>query len=220
MDNATLDITVISAEDVKNVRKFGRTMRTYAIVWSDPTTHNSTRIDRDGDTNPRWNDKLQLVLNPGLIHRKGSTITIEIYCKTRLRDKLVGWTKVPLSDIVHGEVRNNSPHFLSYRLKTAKGKPHGIINLSVRLLHKKYEYFPQQQFVYSEFHQNGAVNGCGIGGVPSSIAQQPQMAYPPSHFNRQGTYSNVNANYNYLPLPATMVYPPPRQGSSVVGLYI
>jgi len=217
---ATLEITVISAVNLENVRRFGRRMCTYVVVGTDTSsTYKSTRIDTKGGSYPTWNHNLQLELGLSeriLIHRKASaSVTTHVYCKTPFGKKLVGWTKVPFSDIVEGYSDPHSLHFLSYRLKTSQGKPQaGIINLSVRLLTKQYNYYSEQPRFNSEpVHYSEQGN---IQNINYNISHNPQQmtafggTYNPSEFHQAGGNHMGNKNAAYcFPHAAPLVYPPP-----------
>ncbi|GLJ55935.1 hypothetical protein SUGI_1200770 [Cryptomeria japonica] len=133
MDAQMLEVTIICADGLKNVRKLWGRMRTYAVVWinDDVNSGASTRIDKDGGCYPVWNEKLQLRISSGL---HACSLNIQIYCNTSFGKKLVGWSKVPLSDITLGYGAPNGLHYLSYRLRTKNGKRSGTIDFSLQIL--------------------------------------------------------------------------------------
>eukprot|EP01018_Ginkgo_biloba_P012562 Gb_28884 [translate_table: standard] len=204
MDNVTLEITVTSAENLKNARRFGRLMRTYASVWTDPNTQNCTRVDREGGRYPTWNEKLQMPVSQKYIQQKGSALIIQIYCKTVLGKKQVGWTKMPYSDVLEGYGKLDSVRFLSYRLRRPNGKPRGTVNFSLRFSQKIDQFLristPRADLLQfpdfsskSKSHPNSSVNypnwqrhdrqrnaapstSYAIG-IPLSLVPQPQFPY-------------------------------------------
>ncbi|GLJ55932.1 hypothetical protein SUGI_1200740 [Cryptomeria japonica] len=211
MDAAALEVTIISADGLKNVRKLGGTMRTYAVVCSNDNVNSSasTRINKDDGCNPVWNEKLQLRISSGL---HACSLNIQIYCNTSFGKRVVGRSKVPLSDITLGYGAPNGLHYLSYRLRTKNGKRSGTIDLSLRILtqpnrpqmfNPSISKFPGQGSYHNshpfskgmsargrhQLQQNTAVNG-----VPSTW-----MGYPQSQ-----SHSSP-----YLSAP-TCFYPPPQ----------
>ncbi|KAI5079384.1 hypothetical protein GOP47_0004863 [Adiantum capillus-veneris] len=80
MEYRTLDVTVVSAEDLKKVTLFGK-MQPYAIVWVDPQNRRTTRVDKDGHSNPSWNERLSFSVPEHLFHQPGSALHVEIFSK-------------------------------------------------------------------------------------------------------------------------------------------
>ncbi|GLJ55931.1 hypothetical protein SUGI_1200730 [Cryptomeria japonica] len=204
MDTRILEITGISADDLENVRRLGRRMRTYALVCADNDfSHPAfTHVDAQGGCDPVWNDKLQLSLS------KGSPIAlnIQIFCKTKYGKRSVGWSRVPLSEILNGFGPPHGLHCLSYRLKTGKGRPHGTIHFSLRFLQ---HVNPPQFFINSPIStrlpQHGSYENASRieqQNTPGSTSLSGvSMGYPSST-----PFANAN---NLYPIPLS-VYPPPH----------
>ncbi|GLJ55925.1 hypothetical protein SUGI_1200670 [Cryptomeria japonica] len=186
MNTRTLEITVISADDLENVRRLGRRMHTYAVVSTDDVCSQcaSTHIDEEGGCDPVWNDKLQLSLSKGL----PIALNIQIFCKTRYGKRSVGWSRVPLSEILNGFGPPHGLHCLSYRLKTRNGRPHGTVNFSLRFLQ---HINPPEFFINSPISTRLSQQGGVSIGYPSS-----------------SPFGNAKANHLY-PIPLS-VYPPPQ----------
>ncbi|PKA58443.1 BON1-associated protein 2 [Apostasia shenzhenica] len=131
----TLDLTLVSAKDLKRVNLFSR-MRIYAVVSlsSDgPRSRQRTASDIEGGRNPSWNTTLQFTIpagDPGLL-------LLRIYLRSQrlLGDRDVGFVHVPLRDIVAGACHGSKPvQFLSYQVRRpVSGKPKGVLNLSCKL---------------------------------------------------------------------------------------
>ncbi|KAG1359208.1 BON1-associated protein 2 [Cocos nucifera] len=128
MDNSvTLEITIISAEDL---RLSHRPLKKNAFVTVrsstlDDSGTSSTSLDRDGGSYPHWNEKLQVALPAS-----ARSISVEVHCKTGTGVRLVAVATIPVSDFCEPA---DYLHFLSYRLRERDGKRNGIINLSVRM---------------------------------------------------------------------------------------
>ncbi|XP_010910674.1 BON1-associated protein 2 [Elaeis guineensis] len=128
MDNsATLEITIISAEDL---RLSHRPLKKNAFVTVRSSTLNaggasSTSLDRDGGSYPYWNEKLEVGLPSS-----ARSISVEVRCKTGTGERLVAVAAIPVSDFCEPA---DYLHFLSYRLRERDGERNGIINLSLRM---------------------------------------------------------------------------------------
>ncbi|KAM3698647.1 hypothetical protein ACB098_06G203400 [Castanea mollissima] len=128
----TLEITVISGEDLRNNR---RPIKKNAFVVVRTDSYNSRRTDMDTDNGsyPKWNEKLVVDMP---MHAQ--FITLEVQCKTSLGNKTVGTTRIPVSDFVGGYMPESYLHFLSYRLRDQNGERNGIVNISVRVKVPEY----------------------------------------------------------------------------------
>ncbi|GLJ55922.1 hypothetical protein SUGI_1200640 [Cryptomeria japonica] len=200
MNTRRLEITVISADDLENVRRLGRRMHTYAIVSTDDVCSQcaSTHIDEEGGCDPVWNDKLQLSLSKGL----PIALNIQIFCKTRYGQRSVGWSSVPLSEILNGFGPPHGLHCLSYRLKTRNGRPHGTVNFSLRFLQ---HINPPEFFINSPISTRLSQQG---GYENSSRIEQQNTALGGVSIGYPSSSPFGNANHLY-PVPLS-VYPPPQ----------
>ncbi|KAM4105085.1 hypothetical protein ACJW30_06G206400 [Castanea mollissima] len=128
----TLEITVISGEDLRNDRRPIK-KNAFVVVRTDSYNSRRTDMDTDGGSYPKWNEKLVVDLP---MHAQ--FITLEVQCKTSLGDKTVGTARIPVSDFVGGYVPESYLHFLSYRLRDHNGQRNGIVNISVRVKLPEY----------------------------------------------------------------------------------
>ncbi|XP_004134335.1 BON1-associated protein 2 [Cucumis sativus] len=129
----TLEITVISAEDLHRHRKPIK-KNSFASVKIDSQNPVSTQIDDKGGSYPLWNNRLALELPSNV-----SFMTIDVHSGNFSRHKIVGTVNVPVSDFLSGFLPESYLHFLSYRLRDGKGERNGIVNISVRVLvHDNY----------------------------------------------------------------------------------
>lgn len=218
MDKVSLEVVIISAHDLKCVTSFGRPMRTYAVVWSDSTTQNSTRTDRKGGRYPTWNDKFQTTVNKGFLQQKGSALLVKIYCKTMMGKKRVGSARMPYSDILEGYTPPDSMHFVSYRIRRPNGRPRGTLDLSVRFLDKmdpsihnsrpqfqmKFPSFPSRQRTQASSSSQGYAIGAPLSNSHSSMnstnasyGYQHHGRLPP--FNLQVSAASYNAHHSQFP---------------------
>ncbi|MQM17595.1 hypothetical protein Taro_050566 [Colocasia esculenta] len=124
----TLEVTVISAEGLtlssRPVKK-----NAFVTVSTDPHSHASTRLDTDGGSYPRWDEKLSLALPPA-----AGFLAVEVRCREGSRLHTVGSASIPASDFLGGVLPADYLHFLSYRLRDSRGERNGIVNLSIRVV--------------------------------------------------------------------------------------
>ncbi|XVF13909.1 hypothetical protein REPUB_Repub09cG0010400 [Reevesia pubescens] len=79
-NHQVLEINLISAQGLKEPSfKLHHHMKTYAVVWVDPSTKLHSRVDRLGAKNPTWNDKFLFEVSPQFLLGKTSAISVEIY---------------------------------------------------------------------------------------------------------------------------------------------
>ncbi len=130
----TLEITILSAENLRMNRKSIK-KNAFVTVQSDASNDvSTTKVDSEGGSYPSWNEKFVMDMP---LHAR--FITAEVKCKTSTGIKSVGMTRIPVSDFIGGYIPENQLHFLSYRLWDSKVKRNGVINVSVRV--KTAEHF-------------------------------------------------------------------------------
>ncbi|KAM1140593.1 hypothetical protein ACFX2I_040659 [Malus domestica] len=165
-NSRTLEIKVISAENLQLDRKPIKKNAT-VTVWTDGNSQFcSTDTDIDGGAYPRWNEKL--VLN---FPTHSKSITVEVQCKTSSGIRTIGTATIPESDFVGGYVPEGCMHFLSYRLRDHKGERNGIINISVRMnVHEMYACASSTTWSHSQMgfpaDGNKSFGGGVVTGVP------------------------------------------------------
>ncbi|XP_024359452.1 protein SRC2 [Physcomitrium patens] len=138
MAQRELEVTVISAQGLKNVRLYGRLMNPYAVAWVYPSHKVQTVVDEGGGINPSWNSVLRFSCEDTVIWSSGGEITIVIRNRGSISNKLIGTVTVPLSDLslqCRAADSNASPEstLMSYQVKTRLGKPRGVLNLAVKV---------------------------------------------------------------------------------------
>lgn len=125
-----LEVTVISGENLLDNRKQPVKKNVFVNIKTDSYSSNlqTTKLDKEGGSNPTWNEKLIVDLPMHASH-----LTVEVQCKNSSGIKTVGIARVPTSDFIGGFLPEDYLRFLSYRLRDEKGKKNGIINFSVRV---------------------------------------------------------------------------------------
>ncbi|KAK3428722.1 BON1-associated protein 1 [Eucalyptus grandis] len=136
--NRSLEVTIISGEDL---RINDRPIKNNAFVTvkansrCSPSSQDSTKPDARGESYPYWDEKLHMELPTGSRY-----VVVEVRRRSSSAgDKLVGTAWIPVSDFIGDYTPENYLHFLSYRLRDAKGLRNGIINISVRVASSSYK---------------------------------------------------------------------------------
>uniref|UniRef100_A0A803LS89 C2 domain-containing protein n=1 Tax=Chenopodium quinoa TaxID=63459 RepID=A0A803LS89_CHEQI len=187
MEFRTLDLTVLSANDLNRVNLFSK-MDVYVVVSVINSAVNRrstalkqrTPIDKKGDKNPSWNYPINFTINDAAAMHNRLTIRFQVFSKRIFPgDKLIGEVLVPVSELLssHGDRKQASS--LSYQLRKVSGKPKGVLNFSYKFGEK--------------FTAGGGVGeGFTVGGTgPTTYysypppQQQPMWGQPVSGYPAQ-----------------------------------
>ncbi|KAG0607886.1 hypothetical protein M758_8G062500 [Ceratodon purpureus] len=200
MAHRELQVTVISAQDLKNVRLSGRAMSPYAEVWirSSTVSKVQTGVDSGGGINPSWNSVVKVPCEEELF-RSGGAVTIALRHRGSICDKLIGTVTVPLSDLslqcrAADSNASRESTLMTYQVRMRSGKPHGVLNISVLVgsLVKQASY------------------GKPSVAHPSETAP-PVTAYPTSTTGYRQAATSPNVTQYYPPqqvyLPQQSAYP-------------
>ncbi|KAL9251794.1 hypothetical protein AKJ16_DCAP04708 [Drosera capensis] len=164
-----LQLTITSAKDLKNVNWRHGPLRPYVVVWVDPSTKLTTRVDEEGNTSPRWD---QTIMVPLETPPSESTLYIDIVHADAAEDTkpLVGSAQIPLGDILN---RLRGP--LELELHRPSGRPQGTINVEVDI--RPSQYYPVQPGYAQRDYGVPAYGQPGYGepayGQPGYGQQQP-----------------------------------------------
>ncbi|KAA8538971.1 hypothetical protein F0562_025663 [Nyssa sinensis] len=129
-----LEISVVSAQDLPPVSKL---MRTYAVAWIQPDRKFKTRVDRQGHTNPTWNDKFVICVDNKFLNMDDSAITIEIYTLSWLRDIPIGTVRVLVNDLIAPSSwfkKKSNTRIAALQIRRPSGHLQGILNVGINLL--------------------------------------------------------------------------------------
>ncbi|KAK1274449.1 hypothetical protein QJS04_geneDACA022254 [Acorus gramineus] len=141
----TIEVTVISAQSLKKPTSLfsHRRLRPYVTLSADnpppPPTDKiyRTRVVTDGSVNPTWGDKLRLPVGPGFFQKGGGDPGIVVHVFNNSggfsgQEALLGWCRIPASDVVDGLHPPGTVHRLSYGLMCKDGsKGEGVVNFAV-----------------------------------------------------------------------------------------
>jgi len=131
-----VEVTITSAKDLKNVNWRHGPIKPYAVVWVDPKSKVSTKVDDEGDTCPYWNQTLVIPLYAPI---EDSTLYIDIVHANAAEDTkpLIGSARLPLRDVVD-EVGLSERLQRKLDLKRPSGRPHGKIDIKVAVREPRY----------------------------------------------------------------------------------
>jgi hypothetical protein len=193
MEQRELEVTIISAQDLKNVSTFGK-MTPYAVAWVYSNMKVSTPIDPKGSVNPTWNAPLKLIVEQRILEQPNATLNVDIYSHGSFSNKHVGSCSVPLSHLKEKDSKGaDTKKFMSFLVRRPSGRTQGMLNLSLKL---------------GDVYQPSAMPG------PSSAVAQtvepnnnnPIMAYPAGYPN--GSNQAGGSQYPQYPPQYPQSYPP------------
>ncbi|CAK8572303.1 unnamed protein product [Lathyrus sativus] len=139
-----LEINVISAQDLSQVSK---SIKAYAVAWLNPDYKLTTQIDPHGHNNPTWNEKFVFRIDEDYLQAEDSSIMIEIYASSWLRDILIGTVDVHLNSLIPRSANRKSKiRFVALQVRRPSGRPQGILNIGVNLVDATLRSMP----MYSE----------------------------------------------------------------------
>ncbi|MBA0609583.1 hypothetical protein Godav_021612 [Gossypium davidsonii] len=141
----TLEMTVVSAQGLKNTSSFLFThrLRPFITITTFPPPLEAadlkscrgfqTRVDDQGGVNPTWGDKFHVPIHHTFFANRYSCIYLQLFTKRLISGKAqLGWCQIPAADI--GLPPVGSVRQLSYRLREADGtRTHGVVNVAVKL---------------------------------------------------------------------------------------
>lgn len=94
-----LEVTVLSAQGLKNVKLTGGTMNPYCVAWISPHMKVAGAVNNGGGVNPTWNSVIKVPVDESLIEQGNANVTIEIYNHGKFSNKFIGSALIPLSDL-------------------------------------------------------------------------------------------------------------------------
>ena len=122
MEQRELVVTILSANNLKNVKLSGRKMSPYAVAYIYPDVKVSTTVAEQGGQSPSWNCILHLSCDERLFQAANAHITVELYNHGKFSNKLIGTALVPLSagkDSSEGKAKEYQVHRLVLRFCSA-----------------------------------------------------------------------------------------------------
>ncbi|KAG5391668.1 hypothetical protein IGI04_021631 [Brassica rapa subsp. trilocularis] len=199
MECRPLDLTIISAEDLKDIQLIGK-QDLYAVVSinRDARTKQKTKVDKDCGTKPKWRHQMKLTVDDAAARENRLTLVIEIVADRPIAgDKPVGEVSVPVKELL--DQNEEEEKTVTYAVRLPNGKSKGYLKFSFKFGEK-----------YTFGGASSAPHAPGSSTLEhKAIDHQPVTAYPPG----QG------APVAYP--PGSSGYPPPghddKHGGGVYG---
>ncbi|KAG0454178.1 hypothetical protein HPP92_025482 [Vanilla planifolia] len=137
-----VEVTILSAHNLKNVNWRNGDLRPYAVAWIDTSAKCSTKVDIDHDTDPEWDEKLTIPLPPNLSLRDGTLYVDIVHANAEEGTKpLVGSARLPLSEVVD-EAGIGGKIERKLKLKRPSGRPQGKLEVCVAVKEPPRYYPP------------------------------------------------------------------------------
>ncbi|ONI04454.1 hypothetical protein PRUPE_6G322500 [Prunus persica] len=191
-----LEITIVSASDLKDVNMFSK-MDVYAAVSvsGDPRNKKQTTktpVAKDGGTNPKWNNySIKFTLDDAALLHNRLTLNIKLVSERSLGDTKIGKVQIPLKELFDslggGDDQKKQIKHVGYSVRTSSGKPKGSINFG-------YKFGDKFTVPVPEAHKK---------------THEPVMAYPSGH---PGSSSGYPPAAHAGPYPPAQAYPYPPPG--------
>ncbi|KAL2945443.1 Protein SRC2-like protein [Bienertia sinuspersici] len=200
MVQKTLELTLISAKDLKNVNLIGK-MDPYVLVHlsDDPKNKQKTPVHQDAGTNPSWNYTMRFTIDDAVASNPGKYLIMTLkHEQTFGADKDLGEVVVPLKELLDG-VNNakdpSAPHHVTYQVRrVSSGKPQGDLKLSYKVIDMMS-------------HHNNVNMGSSYG--KSEMMMHAQSSAPPASYPPGGGYGDVYPPPSHHQAGGS-VYPPPQ----------
>ncbi|KAM2001651.1 hypothetical protein ACFX15_025464 [Malus domestica] len=139
MEQRTLELELISAKDIKDVRLILK-MDVYAVVslQVDDDSRGKqqktmTKVARGCGTHPTWNFHVNFVLDEYLTQQNRLFIVFKLVCQHSHGDKDIGQVVVPVKELFDSvKADAASMKFVTYQVRKPSGKPKGELNFSYK----------------------------------------------------------------------------------------
>ncbi|XP_022984981.1 protein SRC2-like [Cucurbita maxima] len=132
-----VELKIQSARDLKNVNWRNGALKPYAVVWIDPNSKFSTKVDAGGDTSPYWNETLDISFSSPI---EDATLNINIVHVANGENDvkpLIGSARLRLSDVVDS-VGLGERTERTLQLKRPSGRPQGKVEVKVTVRESRY----------------------------------------------------------------------------------
>ncbi|XP_057496886.1 protein SRC2-like [Actinidia eriantha] len=198
MEYRPLDITVISAENLKNVNLISK-MDVYVEVsiGGDPVGKRKTHVDANGGKSPKWNHRLKFNVSD-LAANSAFPILFKIRSDRLLGDKDIGDVSVPIKELLLEA--DGGERVVVYQVRTPSGEPKGTLKFSYKFGDKlATPAVPPPPPPKSK-------NTGGEAATAYPAHPGPDAAYPlPAHVG----YAHPQPGYGYPPPQLGYGAPPP-----------
>ncbi|KAK8952179.1 hypothetical protein KSP39_PZI003509 [Platanthera zijinensis] len=210
MAHRTLELTLISAKDLKDVNFLSK-MDVYAVaaIAGDHRSQQRTPVDRDGGKNPSWNASLRFSVPAEPSAAARLIIDVIIRSDHTFGDRDVGEVHIPVKELLDG--LNPGSKFVSYQVrKPHSSKARGVLNLSYRFIDLPSTAAPSAPFQAANPAESPAAYPPPASGKPPK-GNEPVMAYPAAGASGSAyppSYPPAGGSQAYPPQGGYPAYPP------------
>ncbi|CAE5956937.1 unnamed protein product [Arabidopsis arenosa] len=216
MECRSLDLTIISAEDLKDIQLIGK-QDLYAVVSinGDARTKQKTKVDKDCGTKPKWKHQMKLTVDDAAARENRLTLVFEIVADRPIAgDKPVGEVSVPVKELLD-QNKGDEEKTVTYAVRLPNGKAKGSLKFSFKF-GDKYTFgsssAPHAPVPLAMDHKtmDQPVTAYPPGqGAPSAYPAGPSSGYPPpGHDDKHGGVYGYPQQAGYPPA-GPGGYPPP-----------
>ncbi|KAJ7555964.1 hypothetical protein O6H91_05G063100 [Diphasiastrum complanatum] len=234
----TLELTLLAAEDLKNVSLVGK-MNPYAVAWVDPYTKRTTRTLKKGGMDPIWNDRMIIPLDNYALANPYACLNVQVFSHGPVWDTIVGSSWLQLSEIWRLRSLKESdedPDIVTLQLQRPSGRLHGVVRVLICL--KGVMFPPRMDAAVQEKNgmegMNAACEGVPAEGIPVMGYAMPQYSggyYGAAPYTSASSsqaaanyYPGASASSSFAPyayvqpsvLPPPVRPPPRRQGNGLL----
>jgi len=134
-----IELTIFTAQELRDVRIFGGKMSPYAVAWVNTGRKVKGPVDEKGGIDPKWNYKFQLYAEERQVHeeRKSVVVHIELFDAGVHWGSKIGMLSFSLADLPGRKgkpvMSESEAVFLSLPVRRPSGHEQGTLNFSVRL---------------------------------------------------------------------------------------
>ncbi|CAL9225544.1 unnamed protein product [Arabidopsis halleri] len=145
MANLTLELNINSASNLLNVNLITKMNVFAAITINGENTRKKqkakTAVDRNGGSNPTWNQTVKFSVNERLARDGHSTLVMRIISRRVLGNKEIGRVNIPLLELlnsitpsINGDGNGNDQEMklMTYQVRSSSGKRSGSLSFSYR----------------------------------------------------------------------------------------
>ncbi|XP_068660411.1 protein SRC2-like [Aristolochia californica] len=216
MEYRPLDITLVSAKDLKDVNLFSK-MDVYAVVslGGDPRTTQRTRTDKEAGKNPTWNFPLKFSVDEIAAQQNRLSLRILVRAERGLGDRDVGEVHIPIKELLDSPGDGKAPQFVSYQVRRPSGRSKGILNLSYKFGEKITAPVSKPPTAAAHFSKSDEPVMAYPPGPSTAYPYPPPAAgaYPPSgNYPPPLPHHPYGNNYGAPPPAYGYGYPPPQAG--------
>ncbi|KAL0357317.1 UNVERIFIED_CONTAM: protein SRC2 [Sesamum calycinum] len=174
MEYRPLNITVVSAEDLKDVKVFSKMdVYTEVSIAGYPLSKKKTFVDKNSGTNPKWNHRMEFIVDEPYLTKPGLSLLFEIKAESTFSGhKDIGSVTVPIYELYQPDATEDK--VVEYQVHTRSGKPKGTLKFSYRFGEKFTQQMEAKHIADEPTGGYGHQAPPPFGYQPPPPAAQPQ----------------------------------------------